>query len=151
MLLYLFIRNLLARQRLKADLDLEHLQIEKLKELDEMKSQFFANISHEFMTPLTMIISPLKGLISQNSQNLNKRAAGTMLKNAERLETYIAQILNLAKLESKIIKLQVGKYNFNPFLKNIVNNFNEVAAKKAIEIEMQLTKKPVFLFFRTSS
>ena len=150
MILYHFIKNLLAKQKLKADLELEHLEIEKLRELDEMKSQFFANISHEFMTPLTMIISPLKGLISQSSQNLTQNTAGTMLKNAERLETYIEQILNLAKLESKIIKLQIGKYNFNPFLKNIINNFKEAAAKKAIEIEVQLTEEPIYLFYDNS-
>jgi len=64
-ILYIIIRFFLRRQRLLNKLSLEQLETEKLKELDGLKTRFFTNISHEFRTPLTLILGPVQQLISK--------------------------------------------------------------------------------------
>ena len=66
----------LKRQRLKHQLDLEHEHAEKLEEVDRIKSRFFANISHEFRTPLTLILGPAEQILSNHADDIAKKNAG---------------------------------------------------------------------------
>ncbi len=61
-------RNIIQRERLKTQLQLEHVEVTKLKELDDFKSRFFANISHEFRTPLSLIIGPTEKLLADDKE-----------------------------------------------------------------------------------
>src|SRR5690606_11671468 len=83
---------------------------EKLKEIDRMKSRFFTNISHEFRTPLSLIIGPLEDILRKTSDDDQKRQFGLMHRNARRLQDLINQLLDLARLEagSMALRLQVG-------------------------------------------
>jgi hypothetical protein len=75
----------LRRQRLKHQLELEHIHAEKLEELDRIKSHFFANISHEFRTPLTLILGPLEKLIAEAREGDLKQQFQIMRRSGKNL------------------------------------------------------------------
>ena len=145
-LIYYVARSIITRFKLREELRIEHLEIAKLKELSDLRSQFFANISHELITPLTMIISPLKGTKDSDKQ-LTRENTQVMLSNAERLMQYINQILSLAKLESKAIKLNVGEYNFIDFTKTVIDKFQSLANNKGCKLDLIVENSSIPLFY----
>ncbi|MCP5050098.1 MAG: hypothetical protein GY940_23235, partial [bacterium] len=100
-------------------------QAEKLKEMDNIKSRFFANISHEFRTPLTLIMGPIEQMIDACPDNAKerKRKLTLIFRNAQRLLRLINQLLELSKLDSGKMKLQTAKIDIVPFVKGMVASF----------------------------
>jgi len=136
----------LHRQRLLHNLELEQIQTEKLEELDKLKSQFFENISHEFRTPLTLILGPIEKLRSylkdkEPAENLNM-----MQRNAVRLQNLINQLLNLSRLESEKMKLQVREQNIVSLANGYVQSFESLAKQKKIDLIFKSDKKNINLF-----
>ena len=80
-------------------LALEEQKTLQLKELDDIKSNFFANIAHEFRTPLTLILSPLREMAQGVFKGDQHFYFGLMKRNAERLLNLVNQLLDLSKLE----------------------------------------------------
>lgn len=133
--LYGIRRYELNRIRLKNQLKLEHMEAEKLKELDHLKSRFFANISHEFRTPLTLILGPIEHAISKISNKATKSQLRTAFHNAHRLLRLINQLLDLSKLEAGGSELKARCRNLIPFLKGVVFTFESLANKKQITLD----------------
>ena len=130
-------------------------QSEKLKEMDKVKSRFFANISHEFRTPLTLILGLLKKQKDDPhiSDDYRKRSV-TMTRNAQRLLQLINQLLDLSKLESGSQKIQASKNDIVLFTKILCSQFESLLAEKNIQVlfnRQDLNKvqqmEPVELFF----
>jgi signal transduction histidine kinase/DNA-binding response OmpR family regulator/streptogramin lyase len=111
-------------------------QSEKLKEMDKVKTRFFANISHEFRTPLTLIMGPLEQMIAACGENEKekKRKLSLMLRNAQRLLRLINQLLELSRLDSGKLKLQAVKTDIIIFLKGIVDSFQLLAQQKELDL-----------------
>ncbi len=135
------------RQRLKHALDLEHVEAEKLKELDSVKSRFFANISHEFRTPLTLILGPLQNLFSKVSDEPARQDLNIMQRNAQRLQKLINQLLDLSKLEAGKMELHATEENINQLVGNYVQQFESLAKHKGIELIFKSERDdiPVFI------
>ncbi|NOQ97755.1 MAG: response regulator, partial [Calditrichae bacterium] len=123
------------RQRLKLDLELEHLHAEKLKEVDRIKSRFFANISHEFRTPLTLIKGPVKQIMNGEFKGNLVELCRMILRNSDRLLGLINQLLDLSKLESGRMTLQVAKTDLVKFIKGLVLSFSSLAESKKISLK----------------
>jgi len=111
----------------------------KLKELDAAKSTFFANISHEFRTPLTLIKGPIEDQLTNTqlnpSQRRNLLAAQS---NTIRLESLVEQLLALSKLESGNLKLQVQPGNLPQFIAAQAEAFSFSAGEKQIDFRINL-------------
>lgn len=135
-ILYVVRKSELNRQRLKHDLQLEHIQAEKLQEMDRLKSRFFANISHEFRTPLTLILGPINTLRKTYNKPEAVENLDIMQRNSQRLLHLINQLLDLSRLEAGKMDIAAQPQNIIPFLKGIVFSFESLARERNIELRV---------------
>ena len=131
-ILYALIRNFVMRERLKARLQMEHLEVEKLKEFSAMKSRFFANISHEFRTPLTLITGPVDDLLEKSGNPSTKESLGIIKRNGERLKQLIDQILDFSRLEAKKVKVKKERSDLYGLLRASAASFVSLAERHRI-------------------
>ena len=113
-------------------------QAENLKSLDRVKSRFFANISHEFRTPLTLILGPLQDVMKGNTPEVDKQEIGIMHRNAKRLQNLINQLLDLSKIESGKLELKVKYGDLCHFLSAILSSFSSLAKQRNIDFNYTL-------------
>jgi signal transduction histidine kinase/DNA-binding response OmpR family regulator len=126
-------------------------QSEKLKEMDKVKSRFFANISHEFRTPLTLIMGPLEQMLtsSREDEREQKKKMRLMLRNSQRLLGLINQLLELSKFDSGTMKLQASRQDIVPFLKGIFHSFDSLAVRYELDLKFQTEAENIILYFDT--
>ncbi len=124
-------------------------QSEKLKEMDKVKSRFFANISHEFRTPLTLIMGPLEQMLTttQVNEREQKKKMRLMLRNSQRLLGLINQLLELSKFDSGTMKLQTSRQNIVSFLKGIFHSFDSLAVRYELDLKFQTEAENITLYF----
>lgn len=126
-----YIRFSINRIRQRQELDLNRRQTEQLKALDELKTRFFSNITHEFRTPLSLIIAPVEKMLQEN------RFDGSMLtlvqRNAEQLLRLINQLMDLAKLEGNHMPIALSQGTITDFIDPIVAVFQRAAEQKGID------------------
>src|SRR5205814_443785 len=127
---------------LRYELDQNRLQLEesnrKLKELDQIKSRFFANISHELRTPLTLLLAPLEALLHQRGRVTDPDTRGlltTMHSNGMRLLKLINDLLDLVRLESGRLEVKREPLELSDFLKGLASAARQVADDKRIRLE----------------
>ncbi|MFC2088916.1 two-component regulator propeller domain-containing protein, partial [Calditrichota bacterium] len=136
----------LRRQRLKNQLELEQMHSEKLTEVDRMKSRFFANISHEFRTPLTLILGPIEKWILKNLDHGLKQDLDIVKRNANRLLRLINQLLDLSTLEAGRMKLQAHKMDIVQFLRELTMSFDSLAEPRKIGLKFKSKIKSIDVF-----
>ena len=107
----------------------------ELKNLDVAKSHFFANISHEFRTPLTLLLGPLQEQINKSLQPADKEQFMVMKRSATRLLNLVNQLLDLSRLESGTLKLQVSNQDIVSFVKQLSIQFQSIAQSRQIEFK----------------
>jgi signal transduction histidine kinase/ligand-binding sensor domain-containing protein/DNA-binding response OmpR family regulator len=127
----------LSRIRLRNDMNIARIETEKLKELDHLKSRFFANISHEFRTPLTLIKGPIEQMLEQTGDVRQKKTLGIMHDNTNRLLQLINQLLDLSRMESGNLRLHAGPGDLNGLLHRVVMSFATLAGQKNIGLHLE--------------
>jgi signal transduction histidine kinase/DNA-binding response OmpR family regulator/ligand-binding sensor domain-containing protein len=145
-ILYYAWRIQLKRVRVKHEFEMSKFEAQKLHEVDEMKSRFFANISHEFRTPLTLILGPAEKISNAESSNPAKEA-NIIRRNATRLMELVNQLLDLSKLDAGKLKLEASKGNIVSFVKNIALSFESLAESKDIKLKILAEEEYLELFF----
>ncbi len=140
-------QSIINRERLKSNLKLEHLELTKMQELDQMKSRFFTNISHEFRTPLTLIKEPLMAMYRGEYAGDTKNQFRVMLRNTQKLLRLINQLLDLSKLGVGNLKLRASHSDLNKFLNIVAESFKNQAQKQCIDFAYRGTDSPLMAYF----
>lgn len=137
-----------VKLKLKNNLEIAKIDKQKEIELTEAKLNFFTNISHEFRTPLTLIISPLKELLDSN--DLPSKAYKNLSyidRNTNRLLNLINQLLDFRKADHGLLKLEVSNGNFVRFSSEVYLYFKEAAKSKNIKYNFKATKEEIYFPF----
>jgi ligand-binding sensor domain-containing protein/signal transduction histidine kinase/CheY-like chemotaxis protein/AraC-like DNA-binding protein len=125
--------------KFRTGLKLKQLEEKKKDEMREMQLQFFTNISHEFRTPLSLILGPLEKLIKEDARSHFAHYYELMHRNANRLMGLITELMDFRKLESGSLQLRVMKGNLNGFLEEMYEEFREQAVQKEIQLRLEQT------------
>lgn len=124
----------MSRILLRNQLKIEKVTTDSLRSLDQLKSHFFANISHEFRTPLTLILGQIESVMTSGIQIKEKGKLQVANRNAKRLLTLINELLDLSKIEAGSMELAAKRQNMVSFLKSLFFSFESLAAGKNIEL-----------------
>lgn len=141
-LVFLLLRHLiLVRERMNMRIEQERVEAQHIHEIDSLKIRFFTNISHEFRTPLTLILAPVEKLLSQLKDQPEEKYIMLIEQNARRLLLMVNQLLDFRKME-------VQGFNYNPsfgdiiaFLRETVSSFNNLSEQKHIELVFKTNVK----------
>ena len=148
-LLYIFRIFTLHEANIKKKLELEELEIQKLHEMDLLKMQFFANVSHEFRTPLTLIIGPIERMLRDVKDELYKVQLGLINRNANRLLRMINQLMDFRKIEESKLELNPTKRDIVLFIKEIVDTFKQDAVQRNINFSFNSAQTALEVWFDT--
>ncbi len=120
----------------------------KLKELDKVKSNFFANISHEFRTPLTLISNPIEITLEDYTITDQKRQQfETAKRNCNRLLSLVNQLLDLSRIDAGKLKLHIQKSNVTNFIAALSESFSFLAKQKNINYSLIINKHTEDVYF----
>jgi len=137
----LFNRYKLKQSNRQLKLEHQQLQLEQesaqARQMNEMKSHFFANISHEFRTPLNLILAPLR----QNPSAIPRNEINMMRRNADRLLRLVNQLLDLSKVEVGALKLQPQAIEISGFLQSLTQSFIPLANAKKIDYQINIPER----------
>ena len=147
LLVWWFLNGRLNRLRLNDQLDLEKMEAERLKQLDLVKSDFFSNVTHEFRTPLTLILGHLEQVIPNISDERAKKELIVVKRNAKLLEKLINQLLDIAKIEADKMDLDLRKGNIVPLLNEIQRSFTSLAERKGLGMTFEVDQETINMDF----
>ena len=147
-ILYSILNYYMSRQRMRNALKMEHLELEKMYELDQMKTQFFSNISHEFYSPMTLILSPLEKLVTSFSVDEKiKNSLALIYRNAKRLQRMTNQLKDLNKLETGDLQLSLSRGDIVLFVKEIYHSFQDYAKDHQIDFQFESNQDQQIAWF----
>ena len=125
----------------RMQLEAAHAELEglysKVKELDELKTQFFTNVSHELRTPLALIVGPAESM--RNDANLTpqqRRGLDAIRRNGETLLRQVNDLLDITRLEAGKMELRQARLDLGPWVKRIVGQFEIAAEQRALRLQV---------------
>lgn len=140
----------LKQERLKTQAHLEHINLEKEKQLNEYKLRFFTNISHEFRTPLSLILAPINDLIRMDASKLNNDVAKKIriiYKNANGLLKLVNQLLEFRRIEVGKARLEASQQDFIKFAREMLEPFQELADHKKVTLKASFGARDTEIYF----
>ena len=111
-------------------------QADKLREMDAVKSRFMINLTHEFRTPLTLILGPAKQILAEKRDPRTIMQASTIYRNADRLLQLINQMLDLSKLEAGKMELTNTSTELVGLVRRALLSFESLAIEKRIALQL---------------
>jgi signal transduction histidine kinase/ligand-binding sensor domain-containing protein/DNA-binding response OmpR family regulator len=145
--LYAIRRYEMNRLALRNQVKLDEVRLKEREEADRVKSRFFANISHEFRTPLTLIKGPIEGMLADEREEKKLQQLGMMRRNADRLLRLINQLLDLSKLEAGAMSIRASRGNIVSFVKGIASSFESSAGMRGIKVTTESDAEEIEAYF----
>ncbi|ADY52364.1 histidine kinase [Pseudopedobacter saltans DSM 12145] len=138
----------LQREYTTNKLNLERMEREKMDSINKMKTDFFTNISHEFRTPLTLMIAPLEELMANKlSERTTKKYHELILLNTKRLLNLVDQLLEFRKTEAGTRKLKLAKGDIVSFIHDVYSSFVVLSEKNGIKYSFKSTESRLPISF----
>jgi signal transduction histidine kinase/DNA-binding response OmpR family regulator/ligand-binding sensor domain-containing protein len=134
------------QEKLKYEVQLSQNLAKQEKELNEKKITFFTNISHEFRSPLTMIINPLKDIIYGADQQIDPGAIEMVYSNSRRLLSLVDQLLLFRKTETETGKLKIGQIDIVELAKEVFSCFVHHAKSKKIDYSFSISEERLLVY-----
>ncbi len=128
----------------------QRMMRQQKEEIDEIKYRFFTNVSHEFRTPLTLIITPLEALLKELTDEKLKTKLTSIYKNAQELLALINQLLDFRKLEAKGESLNLVYGDIVKILSDIYQSFQSLADEKNIQFTQECDVTQFYVYFDMS-
>lgn len=132
---YYYQQYKIRQANLQYEIKLAHFETQKEKELNEKKISFFTHISHEFRTPLTLIINPAKELLKENNTQQDTNSLNIIYRNAKRLLSLVDQLLLFRKAEQKQDELKLAVHNLPELIREVFQYFSHQAEHKHIHYD----------------
>ncbi len=137
-----------SKEKLRQDLLLEYRESERAKEDNSAKLQFFTNISHEFRTPLTLILGPLQQiLLNYNGNNVMYKKLLVIESSANHLLTLINRLMDFRKFENNQFILEAAEGNIVKYVKEIFLSFTEYAKDGDYKYTFESTSEELLVYF----
>ncbi|TDO73317.1 signal transduction histidine kinase [Flavobacterium chryseum] len=146
--LYGLIWIMKSKARLKQKLELEYLETKRIEENNRAKLDFFTNISHEFRTPLTLILGPLQQILADyNGTNEMYKKLLVIEGSANHLLSLINRLMDFRKLENDQVKLESANGNIVKFTKEIFLSFIEYAKDGGYTYTFETSEEEILVYF----
>lgn len=123
------------RERMKFAIDQERREAQRMHELDMMKLKFFTNVSHEFRTPLTLILTPVERILKKPDEPIPPAQFELIYRNAKRLLNLVNQLLDFRKLEVQEVRFNPSEGDIVRFIRETAFSFSDLSEKKSIRLE----------------
>lgn len=138
-----FYRFQINKIKLQNERDFEHREAQRLAELDRLKTNFFSSVTHEFRTPLTLQIEPVRQLLTEIKEPAQRYRLELVEKSGQRLLRFVNQLLDLSKLEAGQMPLDPRPGELSAALSDWAESFRPMAAQRGVSLETQLPAAPV--------
>jgi len=145
-LIYFYIGYHLRQSQLRYEIKSANLNTQKERELNEKKISFFTHIAHEFRTPLTLIMNPVRELLNSDGKKVNMDDMSGVFRNAKRLLSLVDQLLLFGKAEGEDDKLKVSSFNIHDLCHEVFLCFNSQASSKKIHYTFNCDNKDLEIY-----
>jgi CheY-like chemotaxis protein/nitrogen-specific signal transduction histidine kinase len=122
-------------------------EAERAHALEQLKTKFFTNVSHEFRTPLSLIIAPLDRIIKNTADDEQKKQLSLVQRNAKRLLNLVNQLLDFRKMEVQEVKLHPAIGDIVRFSEDVSHSFMDIAEKKGIQFSFSSNVNNLEIYF----
>ena len=146
-ILFLARKITLDRAHMRFEMRQQRIEAERAHNLDQLKTKFFTNVSHEFRTPLSLIISPLDKVIKNTNDEDQKKQLNLVQRNAKRLLNLVNQLLDFRKIEVQGLKLHPSIGDIVQFAKDTSYSFTDIAEKKGIQFSFSSNVDSLEIYF----
>jgi len=146
--LFLLARRItLDRIRMRFEVQQQRRETERAHALEQMKTKFFTNVSHEFRTPLSLIIAPLDKIIKQTGDEEQVKQLNLVQRNAKRLLNLVNQLLDFRKMEVQEVRLHPSIGDIILFCRETSHSFADIAEKKKIRFSFSSNIDGLEIYF----